>query len=142
MNELREWAALRRSTIEAAAIEMIRIGLHQTPGIRGRSCRRGWTSPIKESRTDATICGSTRRPKPRFLLSAIPKALLLNIVFITKKHLSRRTILRGTGVTIALSLLDAIISVGGAAHMRVAIKHRRTPARLTHDRALAVPASK
>ena len=30
MNELRAWAALRRSTIEAAAIEMIRIGLHQT----------------------------------------------------------------------------------------------------------------
>jgi hypothetical protein len=30
MNELRDWAALRRSTIEAAAIEMIRIGIYQT----------------------------------------------------------------------------------------------------------------
>ena len=30
INELREWATLRRSTVEAAAIEMIRIGLHQT----------------------------------------------------------------------------------------------------------------
>jgi hypothetical protein len=28
MNELREWAGLRRSSVEAAAIEMIQIGLH------------------------------------------------------------------------------------------------------------------
>ena len=30
MNELREWAALRRTNIEQAAIEMIRIGLYET----------------------------------------------------------------------------------------------------------------
>jgi len=30
MNELREWTVLRRSTVEQAAIEMIRIGLYQT----------------------------------------------------------------------------------------------------------------
>jgi len=30
MNELREWATLRRSTVEAAAVEIIRIGLYQT----------------------------------------------------------------------------------------------------------------
>ena len=32
MNELREWAALRRSTVEKAAVEMIRIVLHQMRG--------------------------------------------------------------------------------------------------------------
>ena len=30
MVELREWAALRRCSVETAAIEMIRIGLYQT----------------------------------------------------------------------------------------------------------------
>ena len=29
--------------------------------------------------------------------------------FITKKHLSRRTVLRGVGATIALPLLDAMV---------------------------------
>jgi len=35
-------------------------------------------------------------------------------MFITKKHLSRRTILRGMGTTIALPLLDAMIPAGTA----------------------------
>jgi len=35
-------------------------------------------------------------------------------VFITKKHLSRRTVLRGFGATIALPLLDAMIPAGTA----------------------------
>ena len=30
MKELREWAALRRYSVEDAAIEMIRIGLYET----------------------------------------------------------------------------------------------------------------
>ena len=30
-------------------------------------------------------------------------------MFITKKHVSRRTFLRGTGVTLALPLLDAMV---------------------------------
>lgn len=30
MAELREWAQLRPTTVEEAAVEMIRIGLHQT----------------------------------------------------------------------------------------------------------------
>ena len=29
--------------------------------------------------------------------------------FITKKHISRRTVLRGLGVTVALPLLDAMV---------------------------------
>ncbi len=33
----------------------------------------------------------------------------LDMNFITKKHLSRRTVLRGVGATIALPLLDAMI---------------------------------
>jgi hypothetical protein len=35
-------------------------------------------------------------------------------VFISKKHLSRRTVLRGMGVTVALPLLDAMIPAGTA----------------------------
>ena len=34
--------------------------------------------------------------------------------FISKKHLSRRTVLRGMGVSIALPLLDAMIPAGTA----------------------------
>ena len=35
-------------------------------------------------------------------------------MFITKKHLSRRTVLKGAGATIALPLLDAMIPAGTA----------------------------
>jgi uncharacterized protein DUF1552 len=35
-------------------------------------------------------------------------------VFITKKHLSRRTVLRGVGATIALPILDAMVPAGTA----------------------------
>jgi hypothetical protein len=35
-------------------------------------------------------------------------------MFLTKKHLSRRTVLRGAGVTVALPLLDAMIPAGTA----------------------------
>ena len=35
-------------------------------------------------------------------------------MFITKKHISRRTVLRGTGVTLALPLLDAMIPAATA----------------------------
>src|SRR5688572_26242000 len=35
-------------------------------------------------------------------------------MFITKKHLSRRTVLRGLGASVALPLLDAMIPAGTA----------------------------
>ena len=35
-------------------------------------------------------------------------------MFISKKHLSRRTVLRGAGAVIALPLLDAMIPAGVA----------------------------
>ena len=35
-------------------------------------------------------------------------------MFITKKHISRRTVLRGAGVTLALPLLDAMIPAATA----------------------------
>jgi hypothetical protein len=46
-------------------------------------------------------------------------------VFLTKKHLSRRTLLKGAGVSIALPLLDAMIPAGTAlANTAAAIKPR------------------
>jgi len=46
-------------------------------------------------------------------------------MFLTKKHLSRRTVLRGAGVTIALPLLDAMIPAATAhAQTAAAIKPR------------------
>src|SRR3954451_23819590 len=46
-------------------------------------------------------------------------------MFLTKKHLSRRTLLRGAGVTIALPLLDAMIPAATAhAQTAAAIKPR------------------
>ncbi len=41
-------------------------------------------------------------------------------MFITKKHISRRTILRGSGVTLALPLLDAMIPAATALAQTVA----------------------
>ena len=35
-------------------------------------------------------------------------------MFLSKKHLSRRTVLKGAGATIALPLLDAMIPAGTA----------------------------
>ena len=51
MNELREWATLRRSTMEAAAVEMIRIGLCHARE-RNPSLPLDLVSPIKGTRTD------------------------------------------------------------------------------------------
>ena len=46
-------------------------------------------------------------------------------MFITKKHLSRRTLLRGAGASIALPLLDAMITAGTAlAQTAAAVKPR------------------
>src|SRR5882672_5513061 len=47
-------------------------------------------------------------------------------MFITKKHLSRRTVLRGAGAAIALPLLDAMIPAGVA----LAATPAKTPQRL------------
>jgi hypothetical protein len=35
-------------------------------------------------------------------------------MFLTKKHLSRRTVLRGAGVTLALPLLEAMVPAATA----------------------------
>ena len=55
-------------------------------------------------------------------------------MFITKKHLSRRTFLRGVGATLALPLLDSMVPAqtaradggepGGAARVRVRAARR------------------
>ena len=47
-------------------------------------------------------------------------------MFITKKHLSRRTVLRGAGAAIALPLLDAMIPAGVA----LAATPAKTPQRI------------
>ena len=46
-------------------------------------------------------------------------------MYLSRKHLSRRTILKGAGVTIALPLLDAMIPAATAAS-RTAAAGRRT----------------
>ena len=38
--------------------------------------------------------------------------------FLTKKHMSRRTVLRGMGVTMALPLLDAMVPAGDGVRAR------------------------
>lgn len=42
-------------------------------------------------------------------------------MFITKKHLSRRTVLKGVGVTMALPLLDAMIPAATALAQTAAV---------------------
>ena len=39
-------------------------------------------------------------------------------MYITQKHLSRRTVLRGMGVTMALPLLDAMVPAGAPGQRR------------------------
>ena len=46
-------------------------------------------------------------------------------MFITRKHLSRRTVLRGAGASIALPLLDAMIPAGTALAQTAAAPHPR-----------------
>ena len=46
-------------------------------------------------------------------------------MFLTKKHLSRRTVLRGAGVTLALPLLDAMIPAATALAQTVAVPKMR-----------------
>src|SRR5690554_4162794 len=47
-------------------------------------------------------------------------------MFLTKKHLSRRTLLRGTGVALALPLLDAMVPAGTALAQTAAVPKLRT----------------
>ncbi len=47
-------------------------------------------------------------------------------MFLTKKHLSRRTVLRGAGVAVALPLLDAMIPAGTALAQTAAVPKMRT----------------
>ena len=46
-------------------------------------------------------------------------------MFLSRKHLSRRTMLKGAGATIALPLLDAMIPAGTAFAQTVASPHPR-----------------
>jgi Protein of unknown function (DUF1552) len=47
-------------------------------------------------------------------------------MFLTKKHLSRRTVLKGAGVSVALPLLDAMIPAGTALAQTAAVPKLRT----------------
>jgi hypothetical protein len=47
------------------------------------------------------------------------------VTFITKKHLSRRTFLKGTGVTLALPLLDSMVPAGTALAQTAAVPKTR-----------------
>ena len=47
-------------------------------------------------------------------------------MYLTKKHLSRRTLLRGTGVAVGLPLLDAMIPAGTALAQTAAAPKLRT----------------
>jgi len=46
-------------------------------------------------------------------------------MFLTRKHLSRRTLLKGAGVSLALPLLDAMIPAGTALAQTVAARKLR-----------------
>jgi hypothetical protein len=57
-------------------------------------------------------------------------------MFITKKHISRRTVLRGIGATVALPLLDAMVPAGTAfAQTRGTSKVRLTAIEMVHGSA-------
>jgi hypothetical protein len=46
-------------------------------------------------------------------------------MFLTKKHLSRRTLLKGAGISLALPLLDAMIPAGTALAQTAAARKLR-----------------
>ena len=57
-------------------------------------------------------------------------------MFITKKHISRRTVLRGIGATVAVPLLDAMVPAGTAfAKTRAASKVRFAAIEMVHGSA-------
>src|SRR5688500_17720451 len=57
-------------------------------------------------------------------------------MFIAQKHMSRRTVLRGMGVTLALPLLDAMVPAGTAwAHAAPSAKTRLVCIEMVHGSA-------
>jgi hypothetical protein len=46
----------------------------------------------------------------------VPHEEVASVMIITKKHLPRRTFLRGLGVSLALPLLDGMVPVRGASN--------------------------
>src|SRR6478609_3157453 len=49
-----------------------------------------------------------------------------NFMFITKKHISRRAVLKGAGVTLGLPFLDAMVPAGTALAQTAAVPRMRT----------------
>ena len=66
----------------------------------------------------ADACTARSRISCRAELSVAKEGLTM---FLTKKHLSRRTVLRGAGVTLALPLLDAMIPAATALAQTAAV---------------------
>ena len=48
-------------------------------------------------------------------------------MFLTQKHLSRRTVLRGMGATVALPFLDAMVPAAKALRQTAAVRKPRLP---------------
>ena len=62
-------------------------------------------------------------------------------MFITKKHLSRRTVLKGMGVTVALPLLEAMVPAGTALAKTAASQVRLASIEMVHGSAGAPPSA-
>src|SRR5688500_6008060 len=78
-----------------------------TPNARTTGSLPSWPESRRASRFD-----SARHRPPTRTRPSPPKRPCRTrraTMFVTKKHLSRRTVLRGMGVTMALPLLDAMI---------------------------------
>ena len=83
-------------------------------GARGGSPRRGAGLSAVGDRVRhrrRAMRSACRPPRARAPASRPPRGLTM---FLTKRHLSRRTVLKGAGVTLALPLLDAMIPAATA----------------------------
>src|SRR5262245_24596413 len=73
-----------------------------------------------------SVCRGRRRHRRRKSRPTLPprgnKAMA---VFLTKKHISRRTFLRGTGVAMGLPFLDAMVPAGTALAQTAAMPKTR-----------------
>src|SRR5262245_12647396 len=73
--------------------------------------RRSWPASRRASRSGSARRRPPARPTTRSRRRPPRRS---RAMFVTKKHLSRRTVLRGLGATVALPLLDAMIPAGTA----------------------------
>ena len=139
-------AGVHREAHDVRGRPRARVLRHAAGSGRGpaRGGRRITGSPRSSRASSRAMRSACRRPAETSSGRAVHDAKRLTM-FLTEEHLSRRTVLKGAGVTLALPLLDAMVPAATALAQTAAVAEDAHgvllhPARRDHGQHVARPA--